>query len=135
MLIEEASSNSPALESIEIKNKVIRSIEEISECFSTYLPRKIHLKNPYEKFLMEKDFRKIANGFQSLQVWIYMPISDTRKNLSIRLKTDFQNILTGNYHSLPKLERTLSSEISKKDFIFSQARKWLILSGHWSLKR
>ena len=57
-----------------------------------------------------------------------MPISDTRKNLSIRLKTDFQNILTGNYHSLPKLERTLSSEISKKDFIFSQARKWLILS-------
>jgi hypothetical protein len=129
VLLEEVSSDSPGLEEMELKNEIIKSIEEISECFSTYLPQKIRLRNPYEKFLMEKEFRKIANGFQSLQSWVYTPMSDTRKSLSIRLKADFQNILTGNYHSLPKLERTLSSEVSKKDFIFSQAKKWLILSA------
>ncbi|MBD1916629.1 MULTISPECIES: hypothetical protein [Cyanophyceae] len=119
--------------SIVVKNNIIRSLEGITFCFSNLLPRKIRVRNIHEKALLVREFKKIANGFQSLQTWVYSPMSDTREALFLRLKNDFSNILSGNYHDLPKIEQLLSADISLKDFLINQAKRWINLLFRISL--
>jgi uncharacterized membrane protein (DUF485 family) len=127
LMLDGEASISNNFGAIAVKNNVIKSLEEITICFSSFLSRKIRVTDTREKALLDKEFKKIANGFQSLQMWIYCPMSDTRETLISRLKADFRNILSGNYHDLPKIDKLLSAEIPIKVFWLRQIERWFNL--------
>ncbi len=118
---------------VDIQSDIVISLSTIASCFETYLPRRLPVNNPYQRALLEKDYRQIANYYRSLQIWVYKPMIDTHIHLKERLLDDFAKILKGDYHSLTRLETPKIDAISTKEVILSRLNRITRLIGLVSL--
>ncbi|MFG6105322.1 hypothetical protein U2F10_23915 [Leptothoe sp. EHU-05/26/07-4] len=89
---------------LKLRSFIAKRIDHIASVFQYDIPVSFPISNSYERFFFESEAQKIANGFRSLKVWLYIPMADTQDSLITRLSHNLKSMIEGDWNSLPKLD-------------------------------
>lgn len=97
------------------RSLLIEEINCVAGCFQHDMPRLIRAFSASDRLILEKDYRKIANGFRSLKKLLYSSSGNSRFELFTRLGHNLESLLVGAIDELPHVEDELVLGVTKRE--------------------